>query len=203
MIVSLDNLRVGIEWWLSKGWPHDFHNSFYHDIYDSRSTGLDQDWWNATVGRLGQWKAYRGLSPPNTRADILARGNAILERLSTHYTDVRTASNEEPSIMTLDWGAVAPLFDLAFSIKPSEVFAGKLCHFMLPKAFFVMDNQATGVFDYEFLWRGLKDEFSRFTNMIEARTLLATSMQCKKDLHPEYPFETKITELCCIGRHCR
>jgi hypothetical protein len=58
------------------------------------------------------------------------------------------------SITNLLWEDVASLFAPASMIKNarSPVFAGKMCHFMFP-LFVVMDNKATGIFDYEFYWR--------------------------------------------------
>jgi hypothetical protein len=85
-------------------------------------------------------------------------------------------------------------------VKPgSPVFAGKMCHFLLPKLFIVMDNLATSVFDYEFYWRGMKDEWCRFKEKADARNLLTDAIRSDKRLHPLYPFETKIMELSHIG----
>jgi hypothetical protein len=58
-----------------------------------------------------------------------------------------------------------------------------------------MDNLATSVFDYEFYWRGMKDDWSRFPAKDNARDLLVDAIKSEKPLHPLYPFETKIMEL--------
>ncbi len=47
---------------------------------------------------------------------------------------------------------------------------------MFPRLFIVMDNLATGVFDYKFYWRGMKDEWSRFPAKANARNLLAEAI---------------------------
>ena len=76
--------------------------------------------------------------------------------------------------------------------------ASKACHFLLPKVFIVTDNKGTGIFDYEFVWRGLKDEWSRFTHQEQAKRDLKKWIN-SESLHPCYPWETNIMELCLIG----
>ena len=93
---------------------------------------------------------------------------------------------------------LAPM--LVAEIKPrSSVFVGKMCHFTFPRLFIVMDNEATSVFDYEFYWRGMKDEWSRFPAKADARKLLAEAIKSDKPLHALYPFETKVLELSHVG----
>jgi hypothetical protein len=100
----------------------------------------------------------------------------------------------------MSWDDVATFFTLAQSIKPkSPVFGGKMCHFMFPKLFIVMDNLATNVFDYEFYWRGMKDEWQRFPEKDEALKQLTGAIKSDKPVHPHYPHETKIMELSHIG----
>lgn len=109
-------------------------------------------------------------------------------------------SAEEPSIARSSWEDVAIFFALAQSIKPkSPVFAGKMCHFVFPQLFIIMDNLATAAFDYEFYWRGMRDEWQRFPEKAEAREQLRQAINSNKPLHPQYPLETKIMELCHIG----
>ena len=52
MIISLNNLRAGIKWWRDKRWGQDFLNVEYYAIYDARSAGATNEWWDATVNRL-------------------------------------------------------------------------------------------------------------------------------------------------------
>ena len=200
MILSLDNLKAGLHWWRSGSWPPDIHNADYYDIYGARSAGPTRIWWSATVNRLGQWHAYRGPRPPNTKATISARGRQHLADIADRYAELIVAGGAEPSIIDLCWEDAAPLFEIASDIKPgSPVFAGKMCHFLFPKLFIVMDNLATNVFDYEFYWRGMKDEWARFEGRADARKLLAQAIESDEPLHPLYPFETKIMELSHIG----
>jgi len=62
-----------------------------------------------------------------------------------------------------------------------------------------MDNLATSIFDYEFYWRGMKDEWNRFKGKEEAMNILIKAIKSEKSLHPFYPYETKIMELSHIG----
>jgi hypothetical protein len=65
-----------------------------------------------------------------------------------------------------------------------------------------MDNLATTVLDYEFYWRGMKEEWARFEPKKEAGIVLAEAISAagtNRPLHPLYPFETKIMELSHIG----
>jgi hypothetical protein len=200
MIISLDNLNAGLQWWRKGNWPRDIHNEDYYDIYGARSAGPTEQWWKATVDRLSQWRAFRGPKPPNTKAEISARGRRALPDVASQHAKLVASTGTEPSIADLCWEDVASLFALTSGIKPrSPVFAGKMCHFLFPKLFMVMDNLGTDVFDYEFYWRGMKDEWNRFQAKAEARDLLAAAIRSNKPLHPLYPFETKIMELSHIG----
>ena len=200
MIISLNNLKAGIKWWQEKGWGEDFLNAEYYAIYDAKSAGVTKEWWDATVNRLGQWKAYRSRTAPNTKAEIHSRGDERLAIIGEEYTKLIACSGAEPSIADRSWEDAASFFAIVSAIKPhSPVFAGKMCHFAFPKLFIVMDNEATSVFDYEFYWRGMKDEWSRFPEKANAKSLFAEAIKSEKPLHPLYPFETKILELSHVG----
>ena len=152
------------------------------------------------MNRLGQWHAYRGPKPPNTKAAISSRGEQHLAGIASQYAKLTAIGGAEPSIVDLCWEDAAALFRIASDIKPgSPVFAGKMCHFLFPKLFIVMDNLATNAFDYEFYWRGMRDEWGRFGTRADAKKLLAEAIKSEEPLHPLYPFETKIMELSHIG----
>jgi hypothetical protein len=205
MILNLKNLQLGLSWWRRKSqkegaWPCDIHNADYYDIYGARAAGLTAEWWIATVDRLSQWHAYRGPCAPNTKVAILGRGKQVLNRIAADYEKLIKGLPQEPSIARLQWEDVYSFFLLASRIKPgSAVFAGKMCHFLFPKAFMVMDNLGTGIFDYEFYSRGMKDEWIRFKEKDKAEGILINAIRSPKALHPLYPMETKIIELCHIG----
>lgn len=62
----------------------------------------------------------------------------------------------------------------------------------------MVDNFATGTFEYEFYWRGMRDEWNRFQDKEQALELLRSSIEADR-IHPFYPLETKIIELSHIG----
>ena len=64
-----------------------------------------------------------------------------------------------------------------------------------------MDNQVVGRFEYEFYWRGMKDEWRRFDKKDDAREILKSAIRAGTSIliHPLYPIETKIMELSHIG----
>jgi hypothetical protein len=129
-----------------------------------------------------------------------------LRAFATQFAALTRHGSIEPCIANLPWEGAAPLFSLASEIKPSSpVFPSKLCHFLFPKLFTPMDNEVIGVLDYEFYWRGMKDEWRRFDQKDQARELLASAIREGSDspIHPLYPYETKIMELSHIGYNFR
>ncbi len=196
MIITLDNLGAGIEWFARK-WGADLINGEYYQIYDAQAGGITAGWWAATVDRLHAWRALR---PTLTKAALTAIGGERLDAITTEYRRIKQTSTGEPNIVDFEWEAVAPLFTL-LEMKPrSQVFPGKLGHFIFPNLFSVIDNLATGVMPYEFYWRGIKDEWHRFNRKAEARHMVAEAIHDPlHPIHARYPFETKIMELSHIG----
>jgi hypothetical protein len=203
MIISVDNLRVGLSWF-GERWGEDILNALYYEIYEVRSEGATERWWTATVDRLGQWHAYRGRTKPNRKDEIKARGLQCLAAIAERFAKVANSSTAEPSIADLHWEDAAPLFALASGIKSSSpVFPSKLCHFLFPNLFPPMDNEVIGVLDYEFYWRGMKDELCRFEKKVEARNVITEVIKSDRPIHLLYPFETKIIELSHMGYNRR
>jgi hypothetical protein len=200
MIISLENLQIGLEWWRRESkWGDDLANSEYDGIYADRSLGITTGWWPKVVDRLSKWRAYRGSKPPNKKEEITGRGASILDEVAVQFDRISSSSEGEPSIASCSWEDVAPLYSLAFKIKRSPVFAGKMCHFLFPNLFMVMDNWAIDVSDYEIYWRGMRDAWCNFKEQAEARNLLVEAIGNAHPPHIRYPFETKIMELCHIG----
>lgn len=202
MIVSLENLRLGIEWWerQKSAWGTDYVNGEYYEMYSVREGGITEVWWDSTVKRLWAWKAIRGPKPPNKRIEIRARGLVRLSTIESEYRKLSSNLSIEPTFINAKWEDVSPLFQCASEIKPrSQVFASKMCHFLFPNLFMVIDNLATGVFEYEFYWRGMQGEWSRFVQKSEAKEILRKAIKGDKVIHERYPFETKVLELCHIG----
>src|SRR5450631_942685 len=201
MIISLDNLRSGLDWWRSESkWGSDLMNREYDEIFADRDLGILNGWWEKAVDRLGRWIAYRGRTKPNSKEEISARGATKLKRITEEYARLTAKHAAEPCIADYCWEDVEPLYSLAFAVKPSPVFAGKMCHFLLPNIYIVMDNWATDTFDYEIYWRGMRDAWCSFDDKAAARQILKDAICAECALHPLYPFETKSIELCHIGQ---
>jgi hypothetical protein len=211
MIVCIENLEAGIDWWVTSvpKWGADIMNSEYKGIYDQREGGITKDWWDACVTRLWSWMAIRSRNPPNTKNEIKERGLDRLEAIATEYIALRSIFDKEPTIADVSWDQIQAIFKIAREIKwgqrrnASPVFACKMCHFLFPKVFPVIDNFATGIFEYEFYWRGMREEWLRFPDKEPARILLKNSIirstGSGEAIHALYPWETKIIELSHIG----
>jgi hypothetical protein len=204
MILCLQNLEAGVDWWKGSGWGADLVNSEYIPIFDAKCNGITAEWWDATVNRLWTWKAIRSRNPPNTVDAIRRRGMDRLSEIAVQFDKIQLLVRSEPYIADLDWEDISELFGICFEIKccnrtfGSPVFASKMCHFLFPRVFPVVDNFATGTFEYEFYWRGMRDEWNRFHDKEQALELLRSSIEADR-IHPLYPFETKIIELSHIG----
>ncbi|GAB62404.1 MAG: hypothetical protein DWB56_10240 [Candidatus Jettenia sp.] len=164
---------------------------------------MNLSWWKETVDKLWEWKAIRSQRPPNTKKEIFERGSERLLRINEIYKQIHINNNREPTIRDVSWEDIKELFRLMRDIKntKSPVFASKLGHFLLPRVFLIIDNEATNVFNYEDLWRKLKlawQEFNEKENAIKILTDVIKKYNAIS-LHPDYPFETKILELCMIG----
>ena len=207
MIVCLENLQAGVNWWLTStpNWGVDIMNSEYREIYRQRAGGVTEVWWESCVKRLWDWKAIRSRNPPNTKDEIKRRGLDRLEGIAREYHAVQSLFESEPTILEVSWEQIRELFRISSEIKwgerrnASPVFACKMCHFLFPKVFPVIDNFATGIFEYEFYWRGMKDEWQRFPSKEEALATLLTRVEAVGPAHCLYPWETKIMELCHVG----
>jgi hypothetical protein len=201
MKLSIENLKQGITWWQQGKWPADYLNHEYYNIYQDRTGGLTEQWLSLTVDRLAKWRAIRSRKPPNTKVEILALLKAKFPYLRTEYQRILDLSKNEPSINTLSWEDIDSLYGLMAGIKnKSPVFASKLGHFTFPKVFIVMDRLGTEVMSYDYYWQGMANEWSLFADKSEAISLLKTEIEKQSHIvHPNYPYETKIMELCHIG----
>jgi hypothetical protein len=201
--VCLRNLDNGIFWWKTKKlWGPDLGNSEYEDIYRVREHGLTTDWWKETVPRLARWRAFRGPTGINSAEKVRAAGSDVLHELDAAFAHVCSRAGE-PALSEVRWEDIAPLYEIAFQIRwprrrlASPVFPSKMCHFILPRVFPVVDNEATGFFDYEFYWRGMQDEWRRFTESEKAKDRIRKEIG--PAIHPLYPLECRIIELSHIG----
>ncbi|HEX4322971.1 MAG TPA: hypothetical protein VHZ52_18800 [Acidobacteriaceae bacterium] len=201
MIISSKNLEFGLKWWIEKTpWGEEFVNDEYYDIYKIRAGRVDSDWLKLTVDRLWTWRAIRSPRPPNSKDEITRRGFHQIQAISIECERLFGISNSELSIEDVKWEDISGLYNLVLPIKcASHMFASKFCHFLFPKVFMVVDNLATGVIEYEFYWRGMKEEWSRCQEKDNLTRILENNIKSSRSLHLDYPFETKIIELSQIG----
>jgi len=201
MELSLTNLMKGISWWLKKNkWPRDFHNEVYHELYDLRRYGLSEDWWDKTVDRLWDWRAIR----PFPKAIIKQSGCEALPLLQRVYFDLLVKTVGEPHFLDFQWQQIKDFYNLLAGIKKSSspVFPSKLGHFIFPKLFIVMDNEATGTHGYKDFWQSMHEAWGRFDEKSEAKQILLGEIRkhSTRTVHEHYPYEIKIIELCSIGK---
>jgi hypothetical protein len=198
--LSQQNLEAGIRFWRSEKthWPSDFHNRLYGDLARWRARGLTECWWDEIVPLLSAWKANR----PRSAAFIRERGSGLLPRLNDAYEELlRSAALQPLEFAELRWQAVRDLYHLAHSIKGvvPPVFASKLCHFILPAAYPVIDGDAVGLqFDgYQPYWTACQGAWAA----CQERGALVEVLRRAIGTPPasEYPWGPKITELCLIG----
>jgi hypothetical protein len=150
------------------------------------------------VDILWDWRAIR----PKTKEYIGERGAIALEELNRNVEAIRKGRAGNFEITDITWEEVEPLFQTAIRIKDvaRPVFASKLCHFLLPSIFPVIDNEYIGLNgDYADYWRSCRrlwattDEGLR----VELKTELGKFVPLENA--DGYPWATKIVEICLSG----
>lgn len=199
MIITIENLRRGMEDWVSRlGWTSDFEAPLYPCLATLRSGGLSQEWWSRIVDHLARWRATR----PQSKAAILEKGSPQLASLAQELgVIVESSRPQSPNLDTCDWQQVAGLYGVAHSIKGSctPVFGSKLCHFILPDAFPVIDWDFTGVpsSSYRSYWQFCQEQWS---SCQDRQPLVDALLACIRSEDADaFPWTTKITELCIAG----
>ena len=202
-IVTEQNLLVGINWWRGN-FRQDFHNSLYAELALVKRERTREALWERLVDELGRWGAIRGIRGV-TSNHIRDRGLERLPSLLGHYHALLDEYGPHgPDLSIAGWPKLAPLFGVAQDIKPtktkSPVFPSKLCHFLLPNAFPVKDNEALKSQrrkSYPNYWRFCQQQWL----LCPEKDKLAEILKAKigVPVTPGYPFSAKITELCLIG----
>ena len=199
-------VEVGIDFWHRRGWSGDFHNAFYLNVVPQlRPAGgrFDRDWWDGIWPTLRAWSATRH---GGTRAAMTQRAEQefpALERLWLEKVSPRLCDD----LSVVPWDEVSEFTSHVSSIKDvrSPVFTSKLCHFLIPQVFPVVDNWAMG------------NPYTTYCEYYQA----AQSMWCETDVQtkqalvarlaaligpavgPEFPMACKLVELHLIGkRNC-
>jgi hypothetical protein len=197
-----DTLRAGIDVWMSKpDWPRDFHNSLYRELAVVRGKGI-LAFWNLAVEELSAWRAIR----PKTKEFIDGRGRERMDKMAAANTAILAAhAGTEPGLSQAVWSELIELYRIAVEIKgvDSPVFASKLCHFLMPSAFVVIDGEVVGwtagnpVGVYRDYWTRCQDGWHVCRERDALKKQLAAAMT--GDAAPSYPWSVKIMELCHVG----
>ncbi|MEP6755081.1 MAG: hypothetical protein ABJA67_06250 [Chthonomonadales bacterium] len=199
-ILTEANLLAGIHLWRTQkpNWPRDFHNEYYQELSRLKQNGLNANWWRQMVNYLSGWRALR----PLTKEEIHGRAVGRLGQLQTTYNHiVASHAGESLNLTTVNWESLEELYSVAFDIKDvnSPVFGSKLCHFILPNAFPVIDRDVIGVDAraYHEYWQFCKVQWTECTEREALQQMLRQAIG--EAVHIEYPYSTKVTELCIIG----
>lgn len=198
-IVNSENLCSGILFWLNTltRWPADFHNQLYSYLHQRKAQELSEEWWAAIVDVLWNWRAIR----PKSKGFIYERGKGCLHDLEQEYQLILQANGmHELDLSEISWQQASGLFTLSTSIKgvKSPVFASKLCHFLLPNCFPVIDHAVIGVrHSYPDYWCFCQSLWAACTEKHELIQQLRAAIG--EPVVSHYPYATKIVELCLIG----
>jgi len=193
-------INNGIKFWLEKKprWGRDFHNQLYKHFAKIQSNGFTNEWWEEMIKILWGWVAIR----PKTKQFIRERGKSRLADLTLgHQHIVDKCAGKTPSNLLVEWKDIEPFFITAQSIKDvsSPVFASKLCHFILPSVFPVIDQEVLGGSkSYQDYWQFCKDLWLTTKDTDELIKILANKIG--DNITPNYPWTTKIVELCLTGQ---
>lgn len=183
-------------------WPCDFHNGFYGDLRALHNRGrFTSDWWEEIIPHLITWKATRGC----TNAEIQKRAERASGKLSAEWARLRRVKDIADGGAA--WNKCEPFFAVAFGIKQtatnSSVFAAKLCHFVAPRIFPVIDNAVMGgTPDYGEYWQNIRQRWLATPEAARHRMENYLRQKIKNSgvaAIDGYPFSCKIAELCLIG----
>lgn len=195
------HLRAGMRRWRKwDSFPKDFHNSFYRQQEDClASRGISEPWWKSQVDVLFAWKALRPLGK-----EVMTRRG--LERLPRIRREHDRLLHRNRSLADAEWCHLEPLFEVAREIKgvESPVFASKLCHFLVPNGYVVIDRAAikSTTNDYVEYWRTCRDLWRDCDSKSFLKKRLRSEIvkvSQKERVFSGYPWAVKITEICLIG----
>lgn len=141
------------QWWTHPTWNKDFHNGMYKNLLEKRNEGFTMGYWSILVDELCRWRANR----PMEKDVLYDKGIRRLRDLEYEYEKIKKIySTSNPSFEILQWGDLSSMFEVVREIKGnlSPVFPSKLCHFILPGAYLVIDNVFIGMEEhYSSYWK--------------------------------------------------
>jgi hypothetical protein len=168
----------------------------YTSDAESLSAGISDEWWEATVRRLSRWRAIR----PLRNQTVLQAGRESLSELASLYHGLAA---QHLQLETASWADVSMLFAAAARLKPtksnSPVFGSKLCHFMLPALYPVIDRAAVGWdVPYERYWSACRDSWLDAADL-HSELMAIVDLRVPDVDRSTFPYQTKIPELCISG----
>ncbi len=189
-------LEKGIERFKEKsGWEKDLRSCFYRKRVREQKSGKPLDG-GVLCCKLHEWSALRRSHP-----GLCGRWESKFGDLECEYRKILRL--KKPSIESCEWNSVKKLFYIAHAIKgvDSAVFASKLCHFILPSVFTVVDNEVMRLYlnkeQYGQYWKFCQNRWKA----CDQKTLIKRMQDVVGgDWFADYPFATKIAELCVMGR---
>ena len=204
MNTAIRELADGITFWRTRGWPSDLGNAEYEKWARENPDGnFTLDWWQQyQLPRLRRWIAIR----PYSGAILTPRFIECATALNAAW-QAACVPNLERDISSVTWEEVMAFPSTVGKIKPtkapSPVFISKFCHFLLPRIFPVVDNEAVGGgwLTYQAYFKFVQYEWN--TTVPSTRGDLITELikaaGCKR-LFSGFPVANKIVELRLTGR---
>jgi hypothetical protein len=203
---AIRELADGVAYWRSHGWPADLNNAEYDEWARNNPNGnFTLDWWQQyQLPRLREWRATR----PYSGAVLTPRYTECVTALEAAW-QAACAPNLERDITSVTWEEVMAFPNKVAKIKPtnapSPTFTSKFCHFLLPKVFPVVDNDAVaggwGLGNYQTYFKFVQYEWSSTDASTRADLITAlTEATGSTQLYSGYPIVNKIVELRLIGR---
>lgn len=201
MSLTSAELERGVEYWLAKKWPRDFHNGFYQCMADKNPHGaFDDAWWEDFLPELRAWRATR----PCGSDFLTSRARERFSAMAGAW--VLTV---EPylggDVASLEWPQVSAFPALVAEIKDvaSPVFTSKFCHFLAPAIFPLVDNAAMGnpFATYDACFAAYRVEWLATDEAILRALVFRLAHLVDAPLADGYPTKNKVVELCLIGRN--
>lgn len=204
MAFTLDEFNRGIEYWnRQNNYPDDFHNQFYQYISAqigdlNRNNLFNQEFVAILYPYITRWKANR----PKSMSFINQNFLIALNELNLIWQQQITPLIDN-NLTNVDYNQIEQFIETLKKIKGSNSYAfpSKIAHFILPQIFPVIDNKAIQniqVTNYQGYFNLIKRELQDTPEDVTNNLINILSEQ----FHPydNYPFYTKISELCLIGR---
>lgn len=205
--IDPEEFRAGVNWWRTKtDWPSDFHNRDYPTMAaEHPDDRFDAVWWARVEPRLTRWRAFR----PIPRAIVAANvATNTADLAATWKQSCKPYLHTDIADPAVTWDAVRAFPEVVYRLKPtrSPVFPSKLCHFLLPKVFPVVDGLALAGHPntYEAYFRLVKGTWETTPQSTQQRLIAEIAdlvTESGRPLDSAFPVVTKIVELALIGRN--